>query len=684
MALEGSLAEGFGNPSSDIDFLFLGRCEDDLPTMPSLLFVDGRRVEIRTRSVRQIADQFRAVEEGAERPGRLSEDLLNRCQRLLHSHPLRGHALVEEVKAMLPAERFGRITADWWAHRARQSLRQAIALVCLDESDEAVGWTRAGLLQTVKSWAAARGETYLEPKWLSLQLDRAGHPDVRDRYWQLDTTAPAPGAAFAPGAAAVSGSVPALGGASASDAAAGPGSVPASGAAPAPSPTPVPDTAAPEPGTVTAPSASPPPGAAPAPRSVPASRGVPAVAAAPAPGGVPAAGAAAEPDAVPAPVPAPASNAVAPAPAAVPAPVAAPASSAPASDAVLAPGAVTDPSGTPAPDAVRDHLTACLGFAADLGIAGVPWRPERLIVERVAGVTTWQTGERVHVIRCRRDVFVLGDDAGAVWRSLVLGRPLPRVLAQAKDTGVADPGPLLAAFLRHGLIRLAWKGGGTVIPSLPLSAPPGPLTPPPSTAQPLLSVHGAAVSGPRAIDLMPLPADRFAAAAMALVWSNVVVENAVEDVTGALRRGQWRVAELTARRAVHAALRGLLSAHGVHPLPADPGLVRRLDLLPPAIRPIGARAGDLLGRGVGSAEQGDTLLAALRAFIGQVRGAVGADSFPLSFDSAHTWRATLQLGYDWLRIGAHLDAQLPIEEARDLLAGHGTAPRPALERHQDP
>ncbi|MET9895064.1 hypothetical protein ABZZ47_33605 [Streptomyces sp. NPDC006465] len=522
VTLEGSIAEGFGNPSSDIDFLLVGRSDDDLPTMPSLLFVDGRRVEIRTRSLRQLADQLSAVEEGAERPGRLSEDLLNRCQRVLHSHPLRGHALVEEVKAMLPAERFRRIAAGWWAHRARQSLRHATALLCLGAGDEAVDWTRAGLVQTVKSWAAGLGETYLEPKWLSMQLDRTGRTDIRDRYWELESAAPGPG------------------------------------------------------------------------------------------------------------------------------------------------------------DAAQDHLAACLAFAEDLGLTGVPRGPERLTVERVAKVSTWQTGERVHVIRGRRDVFALGDDAGAVWRSLVLGRPLPRVRAMAADTGVADPGALLAAFLRYGLIRLAWKGGGTVTPALPLAAPSGPVTPPPSTAQPLLSVRGATVGGPRAIDLVPLPADRFAAAAMALVWSNVVVENAVEDVTGALQRGQWRVAELTARRAVHAALRGLFSAHGVHPLPADSDLVRRTDLLPPVTAPIAAHAGELLRRGVDSAEHGDALLAELRSYIALVRGAVGADSFPLSFDSADTWRATLQLGHDWLRVGAHLGAELPIEEARDLLAGQGAQPHQAL------
>ncbi|MFR0355164.1 hypothetical protein [Streptomyces sediminimaris] len=524
VALEGSVAEGFGNASSDIDFLLVGRREEDLPTMPSLLFVDGRRVEIRTRSVRQLAEQFRTLENAARRPDRLSEDLLNRCQRLLHSHPLRGHALIGEVKAMLPVERLRRIAADWWAHRARQSLRHATALHCLGEMDEAVDWARAGIVQAVKSWAAGLGETYLEPKWLSLQLDRLDRSDLRERYWRLDAAAPAAGDA----------------------------------------------------------------------------------------------------------------------------------------------------------DAARGHLTACFAFAEDLGLTGIRGGGERLIVERAPGVTTWQTGERIHVVRERSEVFALGEHTGAVWRCVVPGRPLPRVRAAAAATGVSDPGPRLAAFLRLGLIRLAWKGGGVVVPALPLAAPPGPVTPPPSTVQPPLSVRGAAVSGPDAIDLVPLPAARFAAAAMALVWSNVVVENALEDLTGALRGGQWRVAELTARRAVHAALRGLFSAYGVSPLPADCDLVRRVDLLPPVVRPVRARVEDLLRRTADPAQRGGDLLTDVRACVALVRDAAGAGAFPASFDSGEAWRATLQLGYDWLRLGAHLDAQLPLEEARDLLAGHGAAsPRAA-------
>ena len=516
VVLEGSIAEGFGNPSSDIDFLLIGRDENDLPTMPSLLFVDGRRVEVRTRTVRQIAEQFAELQAGAKRVARIPEDLLNRCQRLLNSFPLRGHALVDEIKGLLPAEQLRRTAGDWWEHYARQSLRQAMALACLGESEEAVDWARAGLVQVVKAWAAGQGETYLEPKWLSMQLDRVDRPEVRERYWSLESSA----------------------------------------------------------------------------RDLSAA----------------------------------------------------------------------------------DYVAACVALAEDLGISGIQWRPDRLTVERRAGVTTWQTGERVQVIRGRRDVFALGPQAGQVWRSLVLGRPLPQVLAGAEATGVGAAGSLLADFLRLGLVRLAWKGGGTVTPALPLSAPPGPITPPPSTAQPLLTVRGAAVTAVDSIDLVPLPAERFAAAAMALVWSNVLVENAREDLAGALQRGQWRVAELTARRALQAALRGLFSSYGVNPLPADSDLIRRLTLLPSGTRQIRGLATRLDQLTIDTPEHGSAVLAELEAFVDLVRGITGADAFPDSFDSADGWRATLEIGYDWLRLGAHLGADLPIQEARDLIASNGAQP----------
>ena len=524
LLLEGSIAEGFGNSSSDIDLLLVADGPGDLPTMPSIFFIDGHRVEIRTRSAGQVASQLRSVAAlagaGPRRIARLSEDLLNRCQRFLHGFPLRHPELIEELRKPLPAGDFSALMTTWWAEHSRQSLRHAIALAELGEGDEAAAWARAGLLQAVKSWAAGRGETYLEPKWLSLQLDRIGPDELAGRYWRL-------------------------------------AAAPASGA---------------------------------------------------------------EADAM---------------------------------------------------------VSACLELAADLGVTGCPRDPGRLTVGRAPGVTTWPTGDRVHVIRARQDVFALGEVAAAAWRSLVWGRGLPDVRAAALAAGVGQAGPLLATFLRYGLLQMTWRGGGPVIPALPLAAPAGPVTPPPAVAGPVVRLGGAPASGPCAVDLVPLPARRFGAAALALGWSNVLIENAREDLAGALDRGQWRVAELAVARALAAGLRGLLSSYGVNPLPPDPEARAALSLLPAGIGQIRQAADDLAGRAIAGPGQGQAARADLDDFVALVRRAVGADIFPASFESARNWQATLDIGYDWLRLGGYLDSALPIDEARDLLASGGTQPHAA-------
>ncbi|MEX3556240.1 MAG: hypothetical protein VB131_06630 [Burkholderia gladioli] len=55
----------------------------------------------------------------------------------------------------------------------------------------------------------------------------------------------------------------------------------------------------------------------------------------------------------------------------------------------------------------------------------------------------------------------------------------------------------------------------------------------------------------------------------------------------------------------------------------------------------------------------------------------GESPFPASFDSREGWNATILTAYDWINLGAHLDARFPqtahgghgtAEEARDLLA----------------
>ncbi|MGO4616372.1 AMP-binding protein [Nocardia sp. 2YAB30] len=547
---EGSLAEGFGNEGSDVDFLVLAPGDEELPTLPTVLFVDGRRVEIRTSSVAQLCRRLELVAHAAT-PGELDEDVLNRCQRFLRASVVRtapNAPDVTELRALLPHPVCTGIIADWWRRRAFHALRYAAALRTLKARDEAIGWARDGLLQAMKGWAARRGETYLETKWLPQQLDRIGGGDLIDRY--RDLSAPAAWAG---------------------------------------------DDEA---------------------RTV---------------GGTP--------------------------------------------PSVLGTATALSEAGA---------WEQLLELAADLGVAEPVDDPQRILFARVPGVTTWTIGPRIHVLRGDSDVFALSDSGARAWRSVVFGHSLADVLARAhRDISVE-----LAEFLRLGLVGLQWRGGERITPALAMCAPLRPYTPVPSMIAPVLGVAGAARADAVAT-LSPLPARRFTECALNLVWSNIVLENAREDLAGAVKNTQSAVADIAAHRLVAMAVRVLLCAFGFHPLPADVAPAATLRRILPSCA---AHRDDLLA-GLESVQRvhfseiiaagGDAMagLAMLDDFVTLVRRvaagtdpATGAADFPASFDSREQWRRTLAIGYDWLRMAGYLDTDLPLDEARDLLASGGQQP----------
>ncbi|MFI6046545.1 AMP-binding protein [Nocardia sp. NPDC051321] len=539
---EGSLAEGFGNEGSDVDFLVLAPGDEELPTLPTVLFIDGRRVEVRTRSESQLQRQLEQVAKAAT-VTELDEDLLNRCQRFLRATVVRPGVLdIDELRTLLPHSTFTTLIADWWTARAEQALRYAIALRALKARDEAIDWARDGLLQAIKGWAARRGESYLETKWLPRQLDRIGTDELIDRYRDLADP----------------------------DAWAGNDSTRSYGDA--------------RPGVLGAAKAR----------------------------------------------------------------------------------------------ALSEQATWAQVFelASDLGVRDVVDDPDQILFARVPGVTTWAIGERVHVIRGDSDVFVLSGSGARAWRSVVFRHSLAAVLARQQHDSSAE----LAEFLRLGFVGLQWRRGELLTPALAMCKPVRPYTPVPSVLAPALGVTGAARDDAIAT-LSPLPARRFTECAMNLVWSNIVLENAREDLAGAVKNGQGAVADIAAHRMIAMGVRVMLSAFGIHPLPADVAPSATLSrLLPPHAH----RRADLLARlesarQVRFSETGDAItgIAVLDDFVALVRS-VAADpaaaNFPASFDSREQWRRTLAIGYDWLRIAGYLDTDLPLDEARDLLASGGQQP----------
>lgn len=619
---EGSLAEGFGNEGSDVDFLALAPGDEELPTLPTVLFIDGRRVEVRTRSLVQLRRQLEQVA-AAGSAAELDEDLLNRCQRFLRATVvLSGEPDIAELRALVPYSTFSDLMAQWWFGRARQALRFAVALHALGARGESAGWARDGLLQAIKGWAAGRGETYLETKWLPQQLDRIGSHEFIDRYRDLSDPAAWPAESSAQRAAANGRSHPR------------------------------PDEGRTSLTEWAQPSSSPQP-PSPPPSS---SRRRPGSPAEVADTGVDSAG---TQD-----------------------------SSAPGEISGLAKlGSPDDPGPSDSPGVLGDSAVRALGervtwqqvfaLASELGVDGVADDPDQVLFARVPEVTTWKIGQRLHVIRGDRDVFALSDRAARAWRSVVFRHSVGAVRARARE----DIGGDLVEFIRLGLVGLQWRGGEPLAPALAMCKKLKPYTPIPCALAPALGVTGAARDN-AAATLSPLPAGRFTECALNLVWSNIVLENAREDLSGAVKNAQGGVADISAHRLIAMGVRVLLSAFGIHPLTADvdpaatvarllpPHAARRSEILTALAAAQQVRFSELL------ATEGDTLggLAVLDDFVALVRMVAGGSDFPASFDSREQWRRTLAISYDWLRIAGYLNTELPLDEARDLLASGGQQP----------
>lgn len=191
---EGSLAEGFGNAGSDIDLLLLIPGTDAQAVMPTVLFIDGHRVEIRAQSHAQVAKRLHRIRHALDTGNRrgVTEDTLNRVQRFLRGTVLRTGPGYGELRGIVSHAELTDLLAGWWQCRADQCLRQSAVLELLGHPGEAAGWAREGLAQSMKAFLARRGETYLEIKWLPLQIDRLRrHADrqavaLLDDYEQLD------------------------------------------------------------------------------------------------------------------------------------------------------------------------------------------------------------------------------------------------------------------------------------------------------------------------------------------------------------------------------------------------------------------------------------------------------------------------------------------------------------------
>ena len=311
----------------------------------------------------------------------------------------------------------------------------------------------------------------------------------------------------------------------------------------------------------------------------------------------------------------------------------------------------------------RELIERLLDLAARLGGPTVTLDPANVILKRVPGVTTWPIGSTTHVVRNNADVFVLSAACADSWRHVVFGQTVASTQATSQHIRV---------FARYGLIALAWRGAGVIRPVAAMCEPDRPLTPLPSTRRPVITIDGAPTDGD--IARSPLLAKAFAECAGALMLANMVLENAREDFNGAVKDEQWRVASLCGRRIAVMAVRILASAWGITPLPGDPVLFDALEQLVPGHRHLAETARGLMQLSIRDRDEALRAQADLDTFVAHVRQATGGEAFPASFASREEWQQTLRRGYQWLRMGAYLDADVELDETRDLLASGGAQP----------
>src|SRR5262245_30872889 len=137
--LEGSIAEGFGNDRSDVDFVAIVDGGLEPATMPYILFIDGRRVEVRLLSSARLRHELgqvgTALGRGRRAVARLSWNHLERCQRFMGALPIHNPALIRALQAELGTGKLGEAVALWFEDFACQTARYAVAMLALGELD---------------------------------------------------------------------------------------------------------------------------------------------------------------------------------------------------------------------------------------------------------------------------------------------------------------------------------------------------------------------------------------------------------------------------------------------------------------------------------------------------------------------------------------------------------------------
>ncbi len=320
----------------------------------------------------------------------------------------------------------------------------------------------------------------------------------------------------------------------------------------------------------------------------------------------------------------------------------------------------------------QTYLETGIALINRMHITGVELNSDQIVVERQPSVTSWQIGQHLHILR-KQDIFRIKETAARSWRLVIFGQSCNAIIASTKDATPIDKiKQSLADFSRFGFIRLHWLGEGEIrINQTPKSV----LMP--LGSAPIISFDGARVKKySEEIQLLPLPAKRFAEAGINLNWANIGVENSREDAEGALKNKQWQVLEYTSQRMIQAASMIVLAAHGVTPQPSLEEAILETTCYFPLSDSLLNKIQRIEHEHINSELEAKARLTMANDVVRQLRILADEAEFPSSFDNASGWCDTILYSYDWINLGTHLGSRFPstavggrgtAEEARDLL-----------------
>jgi hypothetical protein len=322
----------------------------------------------------------------------------------------------------------------------------------------------------------------------------------------------------------------------------------------------------------------------------------------------------------------------------------------------------------PTEDELTEYLGKCLLLMKDLGVEGCQTDLSEVQIVPRAGITTWQLGSQVCVLRETTEIYVLGSTAARMWRSIVFWTPIAEVIKRSKvDTN--DARECIERFHRLGLIEVTWADGDTWLRTgaAPMILPTGPF----------VSFDGFRVAelGTKDVVLFAVPAPRLCFSGAEFVWASMCLENAWEDFIGVYEQKQWKLVQTALQRLVAWACLILFSAFGVSPAPDIQEVTTRVGEIPAVTPDLAAEALRLRLLRCDCEADAIARRKEVETFLQKVKQILGGRLFPSSFEHADDWRSSLEYGFEWGRLASFVDPTLsadgrsfPMEEVRDMLA----------------